>query len=200
MKKLLIIPLIVLSSGIYAQTFQFGLKGGVNVSNFTNTSFNNVDNKALVGFHGGALLSLLFGDHFALQPEALISTQGTRASTVNGDENWRLTYLNIPVEFKFRFNGGFYLEAGPQVGFKLNENVPNVSTGGTAEDFARNLDFSMNAGLGFHGKSGLGIGGRYVVGLTKVGNLDNTELDPSFRNGVAQVFLFYTFFNNKNNP
>jgi hypothetical protein len=199
MKKLLIIPLIVMSSAIYAQTFQFGVKGGVNVSNFTGTSFDNVDNKALVGFHGGALLSLLFGDHVALQPELLFSSQGTRVSTVNGDENWRVSYLNVPVNLKFRFNGGFYLEAGPQVGFKLNENVPN-RPGGSAEDFARNLDFALNAGLGFHGKSGLGIGGRYVVGITKVGNVDDTEFDPSFRNGVAQLFVFYTLFNNKNNP
>ena len=76
MKKLLVIPLIVLSSGLFAQKFQFGLKGGVNVSNFTNTSFNNVDNKAIVGLHGGALLSLLLGDHFAIQPEALFPHKG----------------------------------------------------------------------------------------------------------------------------
>ena len=55
MKKLLIVPLIVLSSTLFAQKFQFGLKGGLNISNFTNTSFNNVDNKAILGAHGGAL-------------------------------------------------------------------------------------------------------------------------------------------------
>lgn len=197
MKKLLIIPLIVISSGLFAQTFQVGLKGGINVSNFTGTTFDNVDNKALLGFHGGGFLSLLFGDHVALQPEALFSTQGTRVSTVNGNENWRVNYLNVPVNLKFRFNGGFYLEAGPQVGFKLSENVPNQST----RNFAKNLDFSMNAGLGFHGKSGLGVGGRYVVGLSKVGNLDEGDFgDPNFRNGVAQLFVFYTLFNNRKNP
>ena len=84
MKKLLIIPLIVLSSTLFAQKFQFGLKAGLNVSNFTRTSFNNVDNKAIVGLHGGALLSLLLGDHFAIQPEALISTQGAKLSSDAG--------------------------------------------------------------------------------------------------------------------
>jgi hypothetical protein len=197
MKKLLIIPLIVISSGLFAQNFQLGLKGGINVSNFTGSTFENVDKKALLGFHGGAFLSLLFGDHVALQPEALFSTQGARVSTVNGDERWRVNYLNVPVNLKFRFNGGFYLEAGPQVGFKLSENIPNQST----EDFAENMDFSVNAGLGFHGKSGLGVGGRYVLGISKVGNLDDDDFDnPRFRNGVAQIFLFYTLFNNRNNP
>ena len=199
MKKLLFVPLLLISVTMFAQTYQFGLKGGINVSNFTGSSLDNVDKKALVGFQGGAFLSLLMGDHFAIQPEAVFSSQGARVSTVNGDENWRVSYLNIPVELKVRFNGGFYLGAGPQIGFKLNETVPNQS-GGSAEDFAKNLDFSVNAGLGFHGKSGLGIGARYAVGITKVGNLEDSDFDPNFKNGVAQLFVFYTLFNNRNNP
>ena len=199
MKKLLFGPLLLISVTMFAQTYQFGLKGGINVSNFTGSSLDNVDKKALVGFQGGAFLSLLMGDHFAIQPEAVFSSQGARVSTINGDENWRVSYLNIPVELKVRFNGGFYLEAGPQIGFKLNETVPNQS-GGSAEDFAKNLDFSVNAGLGFHGKSGLGIGARYAVGITKVGNLEDSDFDPNFKNGVAQLFVFYTLFNNRNNP
>ena len=201
MKKLLIIPLIVLTTGVFAQTFQFGIKAGANISNFTNTSFNNVENKARVGFHGGIMLPLNLGDHFAIQPEALISTQGAKLSSADGEAfegDFRLTYLSIPVMAKARFNGGFFLEAGPQFSFKINENIPG---GGDAEDFAKNLDLGLGLGLGFHSKSGLGIGGRYVVGLSKVGDFeDNDVIDPSFRNGVAQISLFYTFLNNKNNP
>jgi hypothetical protein len=200
MKKLLIIPLIVLSSTLFAQTFQFGLKGGLNVSNFTRTSFNNVDQKAIVGLHGGALLSLLLGDHFAIQPEALISTQGAKLQSESGfdDGNYRLTYLTIPVMAKGRFNGGFYLETGPQFGFKLKESIPGANN---TENFAKNADFGWAAGLGFHGKSGLGIGGRYVLGLSKVGDFTANEFaDPDFSNGVIQVSLFYTFLNNRSNP
>jgi hypothetical protein len=200
MKKLLILPLIVISSGLFAQNFQFGLKAGANISNFTNTSFSNFDNKAAVGFHGGAFLSLLLGNHFAIQPEAMISTQGAKfenADDVAQNGNYRLTYLAVPVMLKGRFNGGFYLEAGPQFGFKLSENVPN----NTIENFAKDLDLGVGVGLGFHGKSGLGIGGRYVLGLSDVGDFETNEFaNPSFRNGVIQLSLFYTFLNNKNNP
>ena len=200
MKKLLVIPLIVLSSGLFAQKFQFGLKGGLNVSNFTNTSFKDVDNKAIVGLHAGALLSLLLGDHFAIQPEALISTQGAKLSSDAGfdDGNYKLTYLTIPVMLKGRFNGGFYLEAGPQFGFKLSESIPGANT---TQNFAKNADFGVGAGLGFHGKSGLGIGGRYVLGVSKVGDFEKNDFaDPNFSNGVIQVSLFYTFLNNRDNP
>jgi hypothetical protein len=201
MKKLLIIPLIVISSGLFAQKFQIGLKAGANISNFTNTNIEGLDNKAIIGFHGGGFLSLLFGDHFAIQPEALISTQGTKfqyADNAIEDQTYRLTYLTIPVMLQGRFNGGFYLEGGPQFGFKLNENIPGANTG---ENFAKNLDLGLGLGLGFHGKSGLGVGGRYVLGLSKVGNFDSGDLnDPKFRNGVIQLSLFYTFLNNKSTP
>ncbi len=200
MKKLLVIPLIVISSGLFAQNFQFGLKAGANISNFTNTNFDNFDNKAVVGFHGGAFLSLLLGNHFAIQPEAMISTQGAnlnRVDDVAGSGDYKLTYLAVPVMLKGRFNGGFYLEAGPQFGFKLSENVPD----NTVENFAKDLDVGIGAGLGFHGKSGLGIGGRYVFGVSEVGDFDRSDLDnPNFKNGVIQISLFYTFLNNKNNP
>lgn len=201
MKKLLVIPLVVLCTGVFAQTFQFGLKGGANISNFTNTSFNNVDNKALIGFHGGVLLALNLGEHFAIQPEVLISTQGAKLSGNNTDVfegDYKLTYLAVPIMAKGRFNGGFYLEAGPQFSFKLNENIPG---GGDAKSFAKNVDLGVGVGLGFHGKSGLGVGGRYIVGVSKVGDFEaNDVADPSFRNGVAQISLFYTFFNNKKLP
>ncbi len=196
MKKLLFLPLVLLSIGLSAQTFQLGLKGGVNISNFSGSTFDDVDKKALVGFHGGAFISLLMGDHFAIQPEALFSSQGAKIKSAGQEENLKVSYLNVPVMLKARFNGGFYVEAGPQVGFKLSENVPDMGI----NNFAKNLDLSVGAGLGYHSNSGLGIGARYMAGVSKVGDFDGEDFDPNFRNGVIQVSLFYTLFNNKRVP
>jgi hypothetical protein len=195
MKKLLFIPLIVFSTGLFAQKFQIGIKGGVNVSNFTGSSFNNVDKKAYVGFHAGGLLSFLLGNNFAIQPEVLFSTQGAKFSSNTNAGDYKVSYLTVPVLAKYRFNGGFYIEAGPQVGFKLNESTPNNSI----NNFAKNLDLSADAGLGFHSNGGFGIGARYCVGLSKVGNFDASNpngWNPNFRNGLGQIFIFYTLFNN----
>ncbi len=87
---------------------------------------------------------------------------------------------------KLRSPGGFYVEAGPQVGFKLSENVSDETIG----DFAKNLDLSAGAGLGFQTKGGLGIGARYLVGLSKVGDFEpSAGIDPDFKNSVIQVGL-----------
>ena len=137
-------------------------------------------------------------ENAAIQPEVLFSSQGAKLENAGNESNFKVSYLNIPVMFKYRFNGGFYLEAGPQFGFKLSENIPGANN---AENFAKNVDFGVGAGLGFHGKSGLGVGGRYVLGLSKVGDFEENDFaDPSFRNGVIQVSLFYTFLNNRDNP
>jgi hypothetical protein len=193
MKKLLFLPLIVLSMGVFAQKFQLGIKGGVNISNFTNSNF---DHTSLIGFHAGGILAFLIGNNFAIQPEVLFSTQGARINSGTTKNDYKISYLTVPVLAKYRFNGGFYLEAGPQVGFKLNENIPNNQSINT---FAKNLDLSIDGGLGWHSNGGFGIGARYCIGISKVGNFDATVqpgYDPNFRNGVAQIFVFYTLFNN----
>jgi len=195
MKKILILPLLVISTGLFAQGFQLGIKGGVNISNFSGSgSASDVKKKALVGFHAGGMINLMFGSNASIQPEVLFSSQGAKYENAGEEQNFKVSYLTVPVLFKYRFNGGFYLEAGPQVGFKLSDNTTNRSV----ESFANDLDVAVDAGLGYHSSSGFGIGGRYVVGVSKVGDFEADDLaNADAKNGVAQLFIFFTLFNNK---
>jgi len=191
MKHLLLFVAMLSAGAAYSQGFQLGVKAGVNVSNYTG---GDLENKAIVGFHGGATFGFLLGDHFSIQPEVLFSAQGAKIDGIGGnDEKFNVSYINLPVLAKVRFTGGFYLEAGPQVGFKVNESVPD----NTIENFAKDLDLSVAAGLGYHSPIGLGIGARYNAGLSKVGDFDASTADPDFKNSTLQFFVFYTLFNNK---
>ena len=192
MKKLFGLAFVLFSATAYAQNFQLGIKGGVNISNFTGGDFNTVKNKALLGFHAGGLMRFKFGN-LALQPEVLFSSQGAKLENTGTEQDYKVSYLNIPVMLQYESNGGFYLEAGPQIGFKINEDVPNS----TIDEFAKSTDLSIALGLGYHSKIGLGIGGRYNIGVSKVGNFDAGDIDPNFKNGVAQISVFYTLFNNR---
>lgn len=193
MKKLIVAGLLLIGATGFAQTFQLGIKAGVNISNFTGGEFENLDKKALIGFHGGGFMSFFFGDHFALQPEVLFSSQGAKIKDAGDEQNLRISYINVPVLLKYRFTGGFFLEAGPQIGFKVSEDIDDMPV----EDFAKSTDLSIAGGLGWHSSSGLGIGARYTAGLSKVGDFDAGDIDPDFKNGVIQISLFYTLFNNK---
>lgn len=183
MKKIFLALMLVSGTACFAQHVTGGIKAGVNISNFTGGDFANAKKSSLVGFHGGGFLNIAFSK-LSIQPEALVSTQGAKIDTINGDYNFKLTYITVPVMVKYRMDSGFYLEAGPQVGFKISEDIGNS----TINDFAKNLDLSIGAGLGFQTKKGLGIGARYMAGLSKVGDFQGfSNIDPDFKNSVIQV-------------
>jgi hypothetical protein len=190
MKKVFIaVAISCLASGLYAQGVTGGLKAGANITNFTGGNFDVVKKKAIVGFHAGGWLNFSLGA-ISLQPELLVSTQGARIDSVSGSYDWKLVYAAVPVMLKYRSAGGFYLEAGPQFSFKISEDIENE----TIADFAKGLDLSAGAGLGFQTKGGFGIGARYLVGLSKVGDFELSEgggIDPDFKNSVIQVGISF---------
>lgn len=181
-----------LSATSYAQTFQVGLKAGANFSNFSgSSSVAEVKTNSLVGFHAGGLLNLKFGTFFSLQPELLVSSQGATLEKAGSKENFKATYATLPVMAKLNF-GAVYLEGGPQFGLKVGDKVSGINTD------VKNLDVALAAGLGFHTRSGLGVGARYIAGLSKVGDIDfGGGVNPNYKNSVIQVSLFYTIFNNR---
>jgi hypothetical protein len=193
MKKMIILALLFTGLFAGAQKVQFGVKAGANVSNFMGGNFDAVEKKALVGFHGGAFLNFSFVG-FAIQPEAMISTQGAKIDSVSGSYDWKITYVNVPVMAQYRFPGGFFVEAGPQVGFKISENIADK----TVENFIKGLDLSGAAGFGFKSKGGLGVGARYTIGLSKLGDFEaSSGIDPDFKNGVIQASVYVPLASSK---
>jgi PPE-repeat protein len=191
MKKLVTLPFVLLAITSFSQ-ISLGLKAGVNISNFTGGDFNTIEKDALVGFHGGGLVHISLG-HLVVQPEVLFSSQGAKLTSNGTESDFKLSYITIPAMVKWETDGGFYLEAGPQGGFKISENVPDSIT----SDFVKGGDFSFNAGLGFHSSGGFGIGARYNVGISKIGEFDSDNINPDFKNSVLQFSIFYTFLGKK---
>lgn len=188
MKKVFLAALLFAGLTGFSQNLTGGLKAGVNISNFTGSSFNNVEKKARIGFHAGGFLNIGLGA-FSIQPEALVSTQGVKVEDINSDYNIDITYIAVPIMAKFKTAGGFYIEAGPQFSFKISEDFGNQ----TIDDFAKNIDISIGAGLGFQSRSGLGIGARYMAGLTKVGEFSVNNIQPDYKNSVIQAGIFWAF-------
>ncbi len=184
MKRILMLAVLFYGLSASSQSIRFGLKGGANISNFTGGDFGTIKNKAIVAFHGGGYLNIEFAG-ISIQPEVLISSQGSKLEDASNTETWKATYLAVPVMVKFKPTGNFYLELGPQVSFKLGEDIGNQ----TFNEFAKDLDLSIGAGLGIQGKSGFGLGARYMAGLSKVGDFTNGPVEPDFKNGVLQISL-----------
>ncbi|MGG7665482.1 porin family protein [Dyadobacter sp. BHUBP1] len=185
MRKIsLLVLLSVFSSAAFAQSFSIGPKAGINISNYTGS---DIESDALVGFHLGGILNFGIGQVFSIQPEVLFSTQGAKIDN-GGKREFKTSYVTVPVMLKFRAKGGFYFELGPQASFKTGEDVPDQ----TIDHFAKNLDLAGAVGLGYQANFGLGIGGRYIAGFSKVGDFDkNAAMNPDFKNSVIQLSLFF---------
>jgi len=188
MKKIMFLPLLLGMVVVNAQ-IQLGVKAGVNIANFTGGDFGNIDKSPLTSFHAGGILRWKF-EHLILQGEVLYSEQGAKLKDSVSEKDYKVNYINIPIVLQYAFKGGFYVEAGPQVGFKVNENVPDNSNN---NKFAKNEDFSVALGLGFNKGKGFGIGGRYTVGVTSVGESNSANYDANFKNGVIQFSIMYIF-------
>jgi hypothetical protein len=191
MKKLMLICFVLVSTQSFSQSFiqrfQFGIKAGANYSNYANADFNT---EALLGFHAGALVNFRLTEKLSIQEEFLFSSQGAKVKgDLFGKENINLYYMTVPLLVKYRTHMGFYIEAGPQAGLLIKDDIDKTEIG----EFAKKLDLAAVGGIGFQSKMGLGFGVRYVAGLSKVGDFKLSNVKTDFRNNVIQASVFYVF-------
>ncbi len=161
MKKLFLLAVAVIgfSFSSQAQNVKFGFKGGLNLANINlENNGRDVDTDSRTGYHIGAVLQLGLADTFAIQPEILYSAQGI--------DDLDIDYINIPVLAKLKFAKIFSVEAGPQFGFIINDEV-NKLRGILADAEAENFDISGAVGAGVEFGPVFGQI-RYNFGLTDV--------------------------------
>ncbi|MFV0573582.1 MAG: porin family protein [Xanthomarina gelatinilytica] len=219
MKKILLIAAVAVFgiSNVNAQEVSFGPKAGVN---FANLNGDIEDNDMRVGFHIGGAAEIMFTEKMGLQAELLYSLQGTKDSysskeTIGGvtyteeeEAKINLSYINIPVSFKYYIANGFNVEAGPQVGILASAKAKydykeRVQGGGYDEtytesgdqdvkDYYKSVDFGLNFGLGYKMENGLNFGARYNLGLMNIDDFSNSD-DYKISNGVIQVSAGFMF-------
>jgi hypothetical protein len=192
MKKHLNIGLLIVFAAFVGSSTQaqisVGLKGGLNVSNLNGIDADNYKTTALLGFHVGGYTTFNLGRHFAIHPELMYSTQGAKLEDATNEENLRMNYINIPVLVRLLTTNGFFVEAGPQLGFKVDEaNTDDI------ENSVKNADFEACLGLGFQPtKKPFGIGARYNLGLGKAGEINSGTPDNiDYKNGVFQLSIYW---------
>lgn len=158
-----------------AQEVDLGVKLGANFANYHDV--RGFDNKT--GFVGGAFLALRF-NKISIQPELLYSQQGAEFKV----DDFDLDYINMPIMLKYYITGGLNIQAGPQFGFVIEDNVrDSVTEGFKTESF----DLSGAAGLGFDLPLNLRIEARYIFGFTDVFEKRDAK------NEVYTISLGFTF-------
>lgn len=183
-KAILFTGLYLMVSAAGAQYFGLGVKAGMNASRFSGSS---VGQQSLYSFHAGTMAYFGINRHWGIQPEFLYSLQGGRLTIDQYRINVKLNYYTMPVLLKYTTSCGLYAELGPQLMASSSQSI----NGQKAPFYARTVDFSADAGVGYQLPSGAGIGVRYVAGLTRTSIFYEETRLPDFKTNVIQVSLFW---------
>ncbi|MFO7446171.1 MAG: porin family protein [Ignavibacteriaceae bacterium] len=190
MKKallVLVVSFLVLGSTAFAQ-MNFGVKAGLNVSNFGGDDADDTDSKT--GLVLGGYMIYRFSDMFALQPELLYSMKGATGEAFGADATVSLNYIEIPVLVKFLIPiaGGSSVTpavfAGPAIGFNVSANseleIANQTIEEDIKDNVQSLDLGLALGASIDfpvGMNTLGFDVRYTLGLTSWSDVSGVDAD-----------------------
>ncbi|WPP53040.1 porin family protein [Catalinimonas niigatensis] len=206
MKKLSLLTTFILV-GILAQAqdLRFGVKAGFGIHSFALQNLS--DGGTRIGLQIGLLSEIGLenaglSERFALQPEVLFTTRGGKYNANTTEVKERLSYIDIPVLFKYKPLEAVSLYAGPQLSF-LTKGKYKYDRGGDNNtidnrDAFNKVDYGLVVGTGI-GWDNLVIDLRYNLGLGNVlGNriIQNEILeDVKARNRGVQLSLGYFFVN-----
>lgn len=189
MKKFIfsIVLLTISWATVKAQTFNLGVKAGVNLAKL-NSDFASEENR--LGYQVGAW-ARIGGASFYVQPEAYIGSKGNKfisftnnnGSEVAAEGKVKFTTLDIPVLLGTKFGTNalnFRVMAGPVISFILNENSSFNSAYAQATDF----DNYKDQAFGVQGGAGVDIGNisvdlRYETGLSNISKSEKYKQKPS---------------------
>ncbi|NNK70910.1 MAG: PorT family protein [Flavobacteriaceae bacterium] len=186
MKRLVLVAVLALFcfSGVQAQV-NFGAKAGVNFANLNGDDADELDPNSRTSFNLGAVVEIPVSDAFSVQPEVLFSGQGATVDAEGDEATFKLDYINIPVLADFQVADGFSIQAGPQLGFNIGDDLE--FNGETESTEAESIDFGAAFGAQYQMATGLLIQARYALGLSDVYE------DADVKNGVFSISVGWMF-------
>jgi hypothetical protein len=158
MKKILLLLLITLATGMVAQAqVILGVKGGFSSSavevkdvNATSFQFRNIKDN-ITGYHVGLFTRFKVGG-FHLQPEGVFTSSGGKiavvqdqsGTTVETTEKFRFNRLDVPVLVGVSLLNVIRFQAGPVASVLVNGKFADQNI----EDYVDKTDFGWQAGIG----------------------------------------------------
>jgi hypothetical protein len=187
------------------KTIQFGVKGGINLSNLYTSDASRSD--MIAGFNLGVFDKIPVTSYLAIQPEFYVTTKGASVTYnnlfVDGTAKFNLTYIEVPLLCVVSVTRLLDVQFGPYVAYLVDGKVKNVANV-TLFNFEQNINVNnynridagalFGAGLDF---GTIAMGARYNLGLIKVGKtqsfLGTNYTIPNANNAVINFYLAVGF-------
>ena len=192
-----------LANNVFAQA-RAGIKGGLNVSNLYIDDLD--DENARYGFNIGVFGQVLSSETFAIQPELLFSTKGSKAfyeGIIDQTVKYNLNYLDLPVLAVFKLGESAEIHIGPYASYLLGANVSysgDIANGDDKidKDHLKSFDYGLVGGFGLNFGT-VQVGARYNYGLVKIADSNAAELFlGDSKNSVAQLYVSLNLNSKKN--
>lgn len=212
MKKLILCAVALISGLTIAQAqsdskaVQLGVKGGLNSSTISGDDIGEL--KSRTSFNAGLVAEIPISERVSFQPEVFYSGQGfdiqenDQDNIFDTDDNveYQLDYIQVPLLLKVYLVEGLSVEAGPQFGFKIHEEIdfePNNDGGDIEIDSndsnIKDLDTGIALGTAYKFDNGFFLSGRYTFGLTNIFEDGTAFENVDAKNNVWQFGLGFMF-------
>jgi len=183
---------------------KIGVKGGINLANLYVDDV--ADENLKVGLNAGLFFKIPFASFFAIQPEILYSSKGSKLTYNNfvqgsGEYRYNLNYIEVPMLAVFNLGPHFNLHAGPYAAFLTSANIKDLHDNGDiqnitdlkADNFNR-FDYGLSGGAALE-FSNFTLGARYNYGLKEIGKSGNLsgQLTRDSKNSVASFYIGFGF-------
>jgi hypothetical protein len=181
MKKtiILVIAVIVVATGAFAQKVEFGIKAGMNSAQ---EYIEEGSTDMRIGLHAGVFAEFFISNRLGLQTELQYSMQGGKDN--QGTE--KFDYVNLPIILKiYVLKRDLSIDAGVQPGYLIS--ATRTGRGDVYDFFDNKYDIALGFGVSYKFATRFHAGFRYNIGLVPY-----TE-QSEHRNGVAQLFIGVRF-------
>jgi len=154
--------MILMPAATFAQT-EFGVKGGLNVSDIVMTNYIDPDAESdlglKLGLHAGVFVKGPANESIGLCAELLYSDKG-----VNANGNIHLHYITLPLIIQYKLGDHFFAGIGPEPGYLFSVVSKYGNAGST---YNNKFDLALDAGFRYDTPK-IFFDLRYCVGLFSV--------------------------------
>lgn len=195
MKKLIILMVIAtISTSVFAQ---IGVQVGGTFASFKvedkTTSSANQTSDSKIGFTLGVFTNVPLSTNFIFRPELNYTQKGGKVEgtfgTTSIENKLTLNYLELPLNFIYKATGGFFVGAGPALGYGIGGKAKTKS-GSTSsdekikfgsdenEDDLKAMEFAGNLLAGYQMENGITLTVLYNMGFSNLSH----DPDQTFKN------------------
>jgi hypothetical protein len=186
MRGFILFLLLAFPAVTFAQT-EFGVKGGLNVSDVVITNYINPDVESdfrlKLGLHAGVFIKGMVNERVGMAAELLYSDKGVN--------NIHLRYITLPLLIQYKITDKVFAELGPEPGYLFSATS---EYGNAANTYNNKFDLALNAGLVIDMPMVM-VGLRYCIGLFSVRDIEDfgspRNEQIKYQNRVLQFSIGY---------